>query len=580
MLELIEREIASDNYYTQNFPNEGQRFVAWYLRRVLLRSLEETRQEITDGANDKQIDAIVVDDDNRKITVIQGKFIKSSLVDAEPLREVLSAWLRLQDLESLQKDANDRLRERLEAVRRAIDDEYELEFELLTTGTLTEAATADLEAFALKMGDFEDFPVSLELVNLDVLRTRLAEAEAKELPSIKHEFPLAKGGYFRMDVRGTRSIIAALPLRDCISIPGISDGRLFRKNVRQSLGQSNKVNKGLRQTLEGERIHDFFFYHNGITALCKSFALNEDTGVLSVEDLSVVNGCQSLTTIKSCSQAIRRRGQDDASILFRFYEIPQRDLADRISIYTNSQSAVKARDLRSNDKAMIALKRAYESVYRDGFFITQRGAHRPAGSDAEKTIDCSAFGKAVMAWQCQRPNISYNERRLFDEYYKLLFRPDYDPPSMLALQTWMNAIDKAWPNLQLNAALKAGKSYVQFHLLYAVSALVAHASNQSDKVPFPKATLELAQRHAAEVLPLAVNCLNKAMDQAVTQAQLTPNKVFSPQNWCKTVSCVQGTTLVASTIVSMMPGLGAGAAELASKLTVKSDAFGLRWSAE
>ena len=185
-----------------------------------------------------------------------------------------------------------------------------------------------------------------------------------------------------------------------------------------------------------------------------------------------------------------------------------------------------------------------------------------------------------MAWHCQRPNISYNERRLFDEYYKLLFRPDYDPPSMLALQAWMNAIDRAWTNLQLNAALKAGKSYVQFHLLYAVSALVAHASGQSDKVPFPKATLDLAQRHAAEILPLAVNCLNKAMDQAVTQAQLTPNKVFSPQNWCKTVSCVQGTTLVASTIVSMMPGLGAGAAELAAKLSIKNDAFGLRWSAE
>jgi hypothetical protein len=383
-----------------------------------------------------------------------------------------------------------------------------------------------------------------------------------------------------MDVRGTRSVIAALPLKDCLSIPGISDGRLFRKNVRQSLGQSNKVNRGLRQTLEGERIQDFFFYHNGITALCKSFTLHEDSGMLAVEDLSVVNGCQSLTTIKSCSQAIRRQGHDDASILFRFYEIPQRDLADRISIYTNSQSAVKARDLRSNDKAMIALKRAYESIYRDGFFITQRGAHRPAGSDAGKTIDCSSFGKAVMAWHCQRPNISYNERRLFDEYYKLLFRPDYDPPSMLALQTWMNAIDGAWSNLQLNAALKAGKSYVQFHLLYAVSTLIAHASGQSDKVPFPKATLDLAQRHAAEVLPLAVNCLNKAMDQAVTQAQLTPSRVFSPQNWCKTVGCVQGTTLVASTIVSMMPGLGAGAAELASKLTVKSDAFGLRWSAE
>jgi hypothetical protein len=55
--------------------------------------------------------------------------------------------------------------------------------------------------------------------------------------------------------------------------------------------------------------------------------------------------------------------------------------------------------------------------------------------DADKTIDCSTFGKAVMAWHGQWPNISYNECRIFDEYYKLLFRPDYDPPSARACAT-------------------------------------------------------------------------------------------------------------------------------------------------
>lgn len=577
MLQLIERELASDNYYTQNFPNDGQRFVAWYLRRVLLRSPEETRQDITDGANDKQIDAAIVDDDARKITIVQGKFIKCSLVDAEPLREVLAAWLRLQDLEALQRDANERLRERLEAIRRAIDDEYELEFELLTTGKLTSAAESDLEAFARQMGEFEDFPVTLQLVDTEVLGTRLAEAESKELPVITHQFKLAGGTYLQMDIKGTRSVVAALPLKECLTIPGIVDGRLFRKNVRQSLGQSNKVNKGLRQTLEGERIQDFFFYHNGITALCKRFSIEQETGQLRVEDLSVVNGCQSLTTIHNCSESVRKRAGDDAYILFRFYEIPQRDLADKISIYTNSQSAVKSRDLRSNDRVMLSLKRAYESMYRDGFFITQRGAQRPAGRDDERTIDCADFGKAVMAWHCQRPNISYNEKRLFDEYYKALFRPDYDPKSMLALQTWMSAVERSWPNLELNEALKAGKSYVKFHVLYAISSLIAHASGQGDKVPVPSATLGLAQGNALDVLPLAVNCVNKAMEQANTQAQLS-TKVFSPQNWCKTVSSVQGETLVASTMIGMMPGLGGG--NLISKLRVKSEAFELRWSAE
>lgn len=101
MYQKISEEIKQD-YYQQNFPNDGQRFVAWYLRNIHLRDLNETLSDITDGANDKQIDAIVVDDDNNTVYVIQGKFIGENTVDAEPLREVLSSWVQLKDLVSLQ----------------------------------------------------------------------------------------------------------------------------------------------------------------------------------------------------------------------------------------------------------------------------------------------------------------------------------------------------------------------------------------------------------------------------------------------------------------------------------------------
>ena len=82
-------------YYAQNFANDRQRFVAWYLRNIHLCSLDETKYNITDGANDKQIDAIVIDEENSAIYVVQGKFIGAPLVDAEPLPEVLSSWAQL-----------------------------------------------------------------------------------------------------------------------------------------------------------------------------------------------------------------------------------------------------------------------------------------------------------------------------------------------------------------------------------------------------------------------------------------------------------------------------------------------------
>ena len=65
--------------------------------------------------------------------------------------------MRLQDLPSLQKDCNEKLRQKLEAVRKALDDEYRIEFELITTGNLTEAARSDLAVFPSKLDESDDF---------------------------------------------------------------------------------------------------------------------------------------------------------------------------------------------------------------------------------------------------------------------------------------------------------------------------------------------------------------------------------------------------------------------------------------
>ena len=150
MFEQIKEEIKAD-YFQQNFPNDGQRFVAWYLRNIHLRDMNETRDYITDGADDKQIDAIVI-----------------------------------------------------------------------------------------------------------------------------------------------------------------------QKNVRQSLGLNNAVNKGIKGTIYGDKHRDFFFFHNGVTAICNQMRLSNSK--LELRGLSVVNGCQSLNTILSCSERVKTL--DDTYVLFRFLRNP------------------------------------------------------------------------------------------------------------------------------------------------------------------------------------------------------------------------------------------------------------------
>lgn len=283
--------------------------------------MNETRDDITDGADDKQIDALIVDDDKSLVRIVQGKFIQSGTVDAEPLREVSSSWLQIKDLARLQNVANQKLARKLPELAAALEEDYEVSFELITTGTLTEAAQHDLQTFQeelAKLSENEAFDATIHVINADELRRRYDYAIEADNPSINYKLPLAGVKHMYHEVAGTPVLIAALPLKECVKLPGIKDGTLFQKNVRQSLGTSNVVNKGIRSTILGDKRSDFFFFHNGVTALCNKMTLDGD--VLSLWGLSIVNRCQSLNTILSCSETVKK--VDDAFILFRFYEIP------------------------------------------------------------------------------------------------------------------------------------------------------------------------------------------------------------------------------------------------------------------
>lgn len=268
LLERVRADLKNDPYYHQNFSNEGQRFLAWYLRSCYLRTAIQAKDDITDGQKDKEFDAVIVDDEKRQIIIIQSKFHTGS-IDHQPLQEILAAWLQIQNLAALQASCNGKLQIKLEAIAVALEDGYEVVFELVTTGQLTTDAKNDLAGFQATIADFEHPEASLTFVDSDVIQTRWTEAAGKDLPKITHTIVLEQGHYLAVGIANFKTVVAAIPLADCLKFPGIADGKLFRPNVRQSLGLTNKVNKGMKQTLHSDNPQYFFFYHNGLTALCE-----------------------------------------------------------------------------------------------------------------------------------------------------------------------------------------------------------------------------------------------------------------------------------------------------------------------
>ena len=578
MYNKISEEIKQ-NYYQQNFSNDGQKFVAWYLRNIHLRDPNQAKYDITDGADDKQIDAIVVDDNSLAVYIIQGKFIGATSVDAEPLREVLSSWVQLKDLVKLQEGGNERLKRRLVDVSNALEDEYEVIFELITTANLTESALKDLKRFQEELAKNEELTASLNIVDNEELKRRYDLALERESPAINFTLELEPKKYVSMEVAGTHSITAAIPLKECIKFPGIKDGTLFRKNVRQSLGLNNRVNKSIKSTIYSDRHRDFFFYHNGITAICNKMELDIDT--LHLNEFSVVNGCQSLNTILSCSERVKNL--EDTYIMFRFYEIPQRDRAEKISISTNFQTAVKPRDLRSNDKRVLNLKRLFEQKYSQGYFITKRGEESPPSKNRKYVIDLVDLGKYLISWHSQRPNIAYSESKIFDKYFEQLFKREYKPENIQALNFWMQEIKKGWvPEnpFGLNEALLAMKAYAPYHQLYAISQFFTIASNYPDRIPAPKVSYEQANEKGIvdQLVNMAASCLNVAIEEAASE-QSTSGKIFSPQNWVKTKSCLSKIKTSVRTQIQMLPNFPGGK-ELKESLILPAEIFEYRWEAD
>ena len=571
------------NYYKENFPNDGQRFVAWYLRNIHNLDTFETKDCITDGAGDKQIDAVYIDNQACTIYIIQGKFYGGDTVGAEPLREVLSSWIQIQNLAHLQDGANHNLQVKISEIATALEDDYEVCFELIMTSALTDSAKRDLEVFQKNLSDNEAISANLILVDNETLKFKYDEALNRSRPYINHEFNLEVGKYMELTIDETKAVIVALPLRDCIKIPGIKDGSLFRKNVRQSLGTSNKVNKGIARTIRNNA-GDFFFLHNGITAICSQMSIHE--GILSVKELNVVNGCQSLSTIFSYSELAKKA--DNAYIMFRFYEISDAERADNISTSTNSQSVVKARDLRSNDKAVLALKKAYEQFYPDGYFVTKRGEKVDnVRYDTTHLVNLTDLGKQLIAWHSQRPNLSYGETKIFDKYFDQLFRREYSTENVQALNVLFLTLYEKWDKdnpMGLNEALLAMKAYAPYHQLYGISVIFCEINKMNDSVPNPSMVLQ--KLNDAELLDTVVetagSCLNMALETASSEA--TDNgKMFVPQNWIKSKTSLKDLrTAIKQYLASlkMMPGGKQVLDQLNTNLEMRKEDFDSRWTAD
>lgn len=138
---------------------------------------------------------------------------------------------------------------------------------------------------------------------------------------------------------------------------------LFRKNVRNFLGQ-NHANNGMRKTLT-EYPDGFWYFNNGITMLCDRADLRVEGNYVEVENVQIVNGCQTTKSIGKLTREVQ------GEVLVRIVESKDNEFAARLTLFQNTFNPVKNRDLKSNDIVQIRLSR--ELARRGYYFEIKRG---------------------------------------------------------------------------------------------------------------------------------------------------------------------------------------------------------------
>lgn len=152
---------------------------------------------------------------------------------------------------------------------------------------------------------------------------------------------------------------------------------LFNRNVRVPISISrSKVNRAIRDTFKSSP-KEFAFSNNGITMLCERQHYDPGQKVLTLENPRVVNGSQTLHSIRDVPDP-----SPNARVMVRVIEIEppigdgldakirrRKEVIGKIAVRSNQQNPIKSWDLASNDDFQLELFRFFRSK---GFFYERR----------------------------------------------------------------------------------------------------------------------------------------------------------------------------------------------------------------
>lgn len=201
--------------------------------------------------------------------------------------------------------------------------------------------------------------------------------------------------------------------------------RIFQQNVRFSLGvRSKSINRQILETAESnDRSINFWYFNNGITIICKKIYETTSGKVINLDKAQIINGAQTTYALHEAYKEGKLK--DNVEVLIRVIETDNREFIENVTLYTNSQNAIRLRDLCSNDEIQLKLQKilldSYKYFYErkrgefDSLYPTLEAKRNLLGVDYKNNIISNEnAAQAFLAMYLDKPAQAKSERgRIF-----------------------------------------------------------------------------------------------------------------------------------------------------------------------
>ncbi|WP_394026871.1 AIPR family protein [Desulfovibrio falkowii] len=342
---------------------EGNAFLVWAMGLVINRTdLHDLASEcLTDSSNDKKIDFICLDVEDRKIVFAQGYYSSRRTAEAPANKasdiNTAVAWLYSGDIEGVPE----KLRLIIKACRDAIDEKSIDSIEAYYVHNLPESINVASELRTIEnhhSNIFKENEISISAKELGSPEVNKLYTNKETDIVVLDEITLAVNSCFVESSEKWKSYVFSISGVELRDLYKKYSADLFSANYRSFLGSSSrrKINSTIRLTAETNE-KDFWAFNNGITILTKKVIKKGSSLVLS--GASIINGAQ---TTGSIGNAESKTGFSDLNILCRVVECLDADTISKIVQYNNTQNVIKAWDRYSNNETQIALEKVFKTL--------------------------------------------------------------------------------------------------------------------------------------------------------------------------------------------------------------------------